>query len=208
MGIAERKKREKQQRRNEIISAAKKLFFSGSYEDVTMNQIADEAELNKATLYLYFKNKEALFAELVFMGVQILKEMFLECKTENITGGEQVMRMGSAYYRFAKDYPEYLRLITFYGTERFSKEKPYGDEIGSGYGVCRLILQDAIEGGINDGSVRGDLDPFLTSMYMMISFMGVLSMEDKWRRVIEGQDYSYEYFVAEFFNFIRPTISR
>jgi len=207
MGIADRRQREKEQRKTEIVDAAERLFFSRSYEDVSMEEIAREVDLNKATIYLYFKNKEALFATIVLRGVQILKEKYTACMEKKVPGIVKVALMGQAYYRFSQEYPDYLRLIHFYGSERFSGENPYTAEIGKGYGTCRLILRDAIQEGIEDGTIRADLDPFLTSMYLMISFMGILSMENKWKRVIEAEGFSYEQFAGEFFGFITPAIA-
>lgn len=207
MGITERKKREKQQRKKEILDTAERLFFSRSYDDVSMDAIANEVELNKATLYLYFKNKEALFAAIVLRGIAILQKKYTECMETEVTGVVKVALMGQAYYRFSLEHPDYLRLIHFYGSERFSKENPYTAEIGKGYGSCRRILQDAVQQGIDDGSIRAGLDPFLTSMYLMISFMGSLSLEDKWKRVIETEGFSYEQFSKEFFRFIMPAIT-
>ena len=207
MGISERKIREKEQRRKEILDTAERLFFSRGYDDVSMDGIAHEVELNKATLYLYFKNKEALFAAIVLRGIAILQEKYQECMEAEVSGIVKVALMGQAYYRFSQEHPDYLRLIHFYGSERFSKENPYTAEIGKGYGTCRTILQDAVREGIDDGTIRADLDPFLISMYLMISFMGILSMEDKWKRVIEAEGFSYEQYSQEFFRFIIPAIS-
>ena len=207
MGISERRKREKEQRKSEILDAAERLFFSRSYEDVTMNNIAQEVELNKATIYLYFKNKEALFATIVLRGVQILREKYQECMEKQVPGIIKVALMGQAYYQFSQENADYLRLIHFYGSERFSTENPYSTEIGKGYGTNRMILQDAIQEGINDGTIRADLDPFLTSMYLMISFMGVLSLENKWKLVIESKGLNNEQFCSEFLRYIIPAIS-
>jgi len=207
MGIPDRRQREKEQRKTEIIDAAERLFFSRQYDDVSMDEIANEVELNKATLYLYFKNKEALFAAIVLRGIRILKEKYTECMEKQVPGVVKVALLGQAYYRFSQEYPDYLRLIKFYGTERFSKENPCTAEIGKGYGTCRMILRDAVQEGIDDGTIRPDLDPWLVSMYLMISFMGILSMEDKWKRVIEAEGFSYEQFSGEFFRFITPALS-
>ncbi len=207
MGIADRRQREKEQRKTGIIDAAERLFFSRSFEDVSMDDIAREVELNKATIYLYFKNKETLFATIVLRGVQILKEKYMECMEKQVPGIAKVALMGQAYYQFSQEYPEYLRLIHFYGSERFSSENPCTAGIGEGYGTCRMILRDAIQEGIDDGTIRADLDPFLTSMYLMISFMGILSMEQRWRLVIEAEGFSYEQYSQEFFRFITPAIS-
>ncbi|KQC03076.1 MAG: TetR family transcriptional regulator [Methanoculleus sp. SDB] len=206
MGITERRQREKEQRKTEIIDAAERLFFSRTYEAVTMDDIAREVELNKATLYLYFTNKEALFATIVLRGVEILKEKYTACREQSVPGIAKVVLMGQAYYRFAQEYPDYLRLIHFYGSERFSRENPYTAEVGKGYGTCRSLLQDAIREGIDDGTIRANLDPFLTSMYLMIAFMGILSMEDRWKLVIEAEGFSYEQYASEFFRFITPAI--
>ncbi|HWQ65704.1 MAG TPA: TetR/AcrR family transcriptional regulator [Methanospirillum sp.] len=207
MGIAERKQREKEQRKTEILNVAEQLFFSRRYEEVSMDQIAQGVELNKATIYLYFKNKEALFATIVLRGVQIMQEKYLECMEKQVPGIVKVGLMGQAYYQFSQEYPDYLRMIQFYGSERFSKENPCTAEIGNGYGTCRMILRDAVQEGINDGTIRADLDPFLTSMYLMICFMGILSMEDKWKMVIEAEGFNYEQYVREFFRFITPAVS-
>jgi TetR/AcrR family transcriptional regulator len=207
MGISDRRQREKEQRKTEIIDAAERLFFSRGYEDVSMEEIAGEVELNKATLYLYFENKETLFATIVLHGVWILQEKFTECMKQQVSGIVKVILMGQAYYRFSQEYPEYLRLIHFYGSERFSKENPCTAEIGRGYGTCRLILRDAIREGIEDGTIRADIDPFLSSMYLMISFMGILSLENKWKLVVQAEGFSNEQYTREFFRFILPAIS-
>jgi len=206
MAISERRQREKEQRKKEILDAAEILFFSRSYEEVSMDDIARHVELNKATIYLYFENKEALYAAIVLRGIAILEEKYTECMDQKVPGIAKVVIMGQAYYQFAQENPEYIRLIQFYGSERFSKENPCTAEIGKGYGSCRLILRDAIREGIDDGTIRSDLDPFLASMYLMIAFMGILSMENKWKLVIGEEGFSYEQYASEFFRFILPAI--
>ncbi len=44
--------------------AAKRVFTQKSYGKATMEDIAKEAELSPGTIYLYFKNKDELFASL------------------------------------------------------------------------------------------------------------------------------------------------
>jgi AcrR family transcriptional regulator len=207
MAIADRRQREKEQRRTEILDAAERLFFSKNYEEVSMDEIARAVELNKATIYLYFESKEALYAAIVLRGIAILKEKYQECMEKKAPGIVKVALLGQAYYRFAQEHPDYLRMIHFYGSERFSKENPCTAEIGKGYGVCRLFLRDAVREGIEDGTIRADIDPFLTSMYLMISYMGILSMENKWKMVIADEGFSYEQYTSEFFRFILPALA-
>lgn len=120
MSIAERKEREKEQRRNDILAAAEKLFFSRGYDNVSMDDIAKEVELNKATLYLYFKNKEALFFSIVLLGVQILHRMVTERVEKAPTGSEKLWEIGHAYFSFVKRYPDYNRVYNYFYSGRFS----------------------------------------------------------------------------------------
>ena len=64
MGIHERKERERERRRQQIIVAAKRVFSEKGFTRATMEDIAHDAELSPGTLYLYFKNKDELYASL------------------------------------------------------------------------------------------------------------------------------------------------
>jgi AcrR family transcriptional regulator len=72
MGIRERKEREKERRRQQIMVAAKRVFSEKGFNKATMEDIATEAELSPGTLYLYFKNKEELYASLSLRILQYL----------------------------------------------------------------------------------------------------------------------------------------
>ncbi|WP_229780585.1 TetR/AcrR family transcriptional regulator [Deinococcus malanensis] len=56
---------EKNQRRDDILRAAERLWTTTPYADLSMNQVAREAQLAKGTLYLYFDTKEELFLALL-----------------------------------------------------------------------------------------------------------------------------------------------
>ena len=72
MGIQERKEREKERRRQQIIVAAKRVFSGKGFNKATMEDIAKEAELSPGTIYIYFKNKDELYASL---SLRILKHL-------------------------------------------------------------------------------------------------------------------------------------
>ena len=72
MGIQERKERERERRRQQIMVAAKRVFSNKGFNKATMEDIAQEAELSPGTLYLYFKNKEELYASLSLRILQYL----------------------------------------------------------------------------------------------------------------------------------------
>ena len=90
MGIQERREREKEQRRNEILDAAEKVFFSKGFNNATMDEVAETAELSKGTLYLYFKNKEDLYFAITQRSMTILRSMFQDAVNQHKIGIEKV----------------------------------------------------------------------------------------------------------------------
>ena len=83
MGIAERRERERdlqqKMRRGQILDAAKRLFHAKGFSSATMEDIAQEAELSPAAIYLYFKNKDDLY---VSLNLQLLE--YLSDKLERL----------------------------------------------------------------------------------------------------------------------------
>jgi len=64
MGIAERKEREFRRREGEILDAAVRLLEREDWQLVTIERIAQEAEIGKGTVYLHFPSKEAIYGRL------------------------------------------------------------------------------------------------------------------------------------------------
>src|SRR5262244_2221370 len=60
MGVMERRIREKQALRQEILDAARELFVTEGYENVSMRKVAERIEYSPTTIYLYFKDKADL----------------------------------------------------------------------------------------------------------------------------------------------------
>ena len=83
MGIQERKEREKERRRQQILVAAKRVFSAKGFSKATMEDIAREAELSPGTLYLYFINKDELYASL---SLRILH--YLNIRLEHVVNEE------------------------------------------------------------------------------------------------------------------------
>ncbi|MCP4296620.1 MAG: TetR/AcrR family transcriptional regulator, partial [Proteobacteria bacterium] len=75
MGIADRKAREFNRREEDIIQAAFNLFAEHGIEFVTIDMIAEEAEVGKGTIYKHFSSKNDIFAVLIVRQGQELLEL-------------------------------------------------------------------------------------------------------------------------------------
>ncbi|UTB32108.1 MAG: TetR/AcrR family transcriptional regulator [Methanobacterium sp. ERen5] len=84
-----------------------------------MNDIANDVELNKATLYLYFDNKEDLFFATVLRGVQIMISLIKEEICNSKAGLETILKFISAYNQFVLSYSDYYEIYTYFQSGRF-----------------------------------------------------------------------------------------
>jgi AcrR family transcriptional regulator len=62
----EREIQRKEENRRFILEAAEKVFVQKGYRLATVDEIADEAQFSKATLYHYFPSKSDIFFEIIY----------------------------------------------------------------------------------------------------------------------------------------------
>ena len=100
-----------EQRRQDIIEAAEKLFISQSFENTTMEKIANEAEYSKGTIYNYYNSKDELYIALGNKAYNLIIDYTKKLTDEEIPGIKQLMAVGYAYYEFTKKYPQYASIF-------------------------------------------------------------------------------------------------
>jgi AcrR family transcriptional regulator len=109
----QRREREKEQRRLDILGAARSLFWQRGYTGTTMPDIAEAAELAPGTLYLYFPSKQALYAELLVDGYELLLDRLGAAAAGGGGPRRTAEALMDAFYQFARDCPEYFDVIFF-----------------------------------------------------------------------------------------------
>jgi len=67
MSTKERREREKRQRRESILRAALEVIKEEGYSGLSIDKVAEKAELSKGAIYLYFESKENLIIEVFWM---------------------------------------------------------------------------------------------------------------------------------------------
>jgi AcrR family transcriptional regulator len=176
MGIAERREREKEQRRNDIIDAAERVFFSSGWQAATMDDVAEAAELSKATLYLYFKNKEELYAAILVRGSVLLHDMFEVAIQSHDTGIEQVRAIGRAYIAFHDQHRDYYDAMMYFETKELDTcdDCTNAQKCDEYRDLVMGLVATGIRNGIEDGTLRGNLDPMKTAILLWAQSSGVL----------------------------------
>ena len=208
MSLAKWKEREREQRQNDIIDAARKLFAAKDFDEVSMNEIAEEVGLGKSTLYLYFKNKESLYFAVVLRGTRIWAEMVKKEVKKGNTGLEKLILYGNANRRFSNEYPDYFRLL--YSPTSIKKQFDMDKMTSSGefqevrelFKEIMLIGIDSIEKGRDEGEIRPDVDPTEAAILLSVIYNGKVNMGDWAKELLESQGIDEQKFgkdIGDFF---------
>ncbi len=209
MATAERKEREKEQRRNAIIDAAEKLFFSRGFDSVSMDEIAKEVELGKGTLYLYFKNKDSLFFAIALRRARAFHEMFIECAESEATGRKKSRKIGENLFEFARQNQDYYRMVCTVGPALFRKtDNADAKEVLDLMVKDMLLHRDMLREGMEDGTVRSDLDPLEMAVYLNIMSMSVICLDPAWKEGLQAGGISYNQFVKDYLLFIGNAVDK
>lgn len=109
--MARRIKEEPEVHRNRIAEAAQKLFNQNGIDNTSVDSIAKEAGYSKATLYVYFKNKEEIVGYLVLNSMKFLKK-YLTVKYEDGMDFKLLfMTICEGLANYQEKYPYYFSLI-------------------------------------------------------------------------------------------------
>lgn len=100
----------KQQRRKEnkifILDAAENIFAQKGYAQTTVDDIADEAQFSKATIYRYYKSKREIFAEIIMNSMFEIRKGVQEIQRKDmgaVAKVEDLIRYILTYYHRKKN---------------------------------------------------------------------------------------------------------
>jgi AcrR family transcriptional regulator len=110
MGTKERQQRERDQTRQAILNAARELFVTEGYAQVSMRKIAERIEYSPAAIYSYFPKKDDIFFALAEEGFRLLADDL--CASRHVPDPLDRLRRGlMMFYAFSRKHPEYFALM-------------------------------------------------------------------------------------------------
>jgi AcrR family transcriptional regulator len=189
MGIAERRLKEKQSRIRQIKKSAASLFQKKGFEDTRMDEIANRAEISKATIYLYFKSKEDLFYELVQEQLTKLSQNLIEIYNKEKNQENAIRAMMESTYAFYTDAPEVYHLITQFKARELVKAlsedkiRHLKESMRSNLKYLAMTIKD----GVAQGRFE-NVDPTLTAVLFWNMFMGIVQFQEN-RLDVGKKDY-------------------
>lgn len=107
-----RRERLKQEIRDDVITAARDLFVTEGYVNVSMRKIAEKVGCSPGTIYLYFEDKDAILSAICVETFAKLNKRMEAIRNDKGDPVERLRRGGRQYIQFALDHP-YHYLVTF-----------------------------------------------------------------------------------------------
>ncbi len=110
--------------RRAILDTARQLLIEDGYKNLSMRKIAGEIGCSPGTIYLYFKNKDAIIFALIDEGIGQLCAAFESIQTIHTDPLERLEKLCRCYIEFGLQNPEYYEIIYMahpLGAERYPK---------------------------------------------------------------------------------------
>lgn len=187
-------------KRKLIADAAKKLFYSSSYENTSMNEIAEEAGITKPTLYVYFKNKEEIYMY-VFLRESIKRwEYIKNALDKHISCIDKLYAYGKAYYEYHQNNPQELKLAMYwqnYGHIEYQVSPEIKSEFYENTQKARIDFSQILEMGVRNKELRSDIDIKTAGVFIPVTLRTMMN------EIIVLGYYSPDYY----FNFLETLIS-
>jgi AcrR family transcriptional regulator len=179
MTTAQRRAREKARRQQEILEAAREVFFEKGIHQATVDDVAAQAEVSKGTVYLYFQSKESILAHLLLEGLSILLSQLEAAYTPNkpLSPEKRLRQLAEAYWQFAQTQPNYFRLLLALDRGRFRERvsaEVYQEILTESKRGLELVA-NAIRQGTEEDLFAAD-DPLLMAGVLWGALNGALDL--------------------------------
>src|SRR6266516_3272445 len=113
MGIKERQERDREAVRRAILDAARDLFVTEGYQNVSIRKIAERIEYSPAAIYGYFPSKDDIFFALAEEGFRLLSEPDARAKeqVQELAPLDRIRAIFWRLYEFSCEQPQYFALM-------------------------------------------------------------------------------------------------
>jgi AcrR family transcriptional regulator len=138
-------------KRRQIVEGARSVFLARGFDAASMNDIARAAGVSKGTLYVYFKDKEQLFAAIVEQECTAHAETVFDLDADDHDVESALTRFGNAYVAFLCRPEKASALRTVMAiSDRMPEMGRVFYETGPAFGIARLAayLRTQTEAGV------------------------------------------------------------
>lgn len=171
--MGRRKKEPRSVHRENIVSAASELFMEKGIAATSMDDIAKTAGYSKATLYVYFENKEEIVGILVLNSMKKLYGYISSALAQHESTETRYSLICGGLVQYQEEFPFYFKMVLDKINIDFESQG-YLPEEKETYQIGEEI-NEKIKEFLLSGMEKGDLRCDLEIMPVIFSFWGMLS---------------------------------
>ena len=175
MGVKERKARDRQATRRAVLDAARELFVTQGYANVSLRRIAERIEYSPAAIYSYFPSKDDIFFALADEGFSLLRDISrsAEPALESLSPLDRLRESLNRLYRFSCDHRQYFALMFVdRSVPRISQEY---EAFSSAQAVKRELLGH-VQACIDSGAFPAHVKPHVAFRLLTVGLLGIATM--------------------------------
>lgn len=115
MSLEEKRRKKKERgrdnRRNIILKAARRLFFDRGFKAVTVDSIAEKAEVSKGSIYLCFESKEEIYTQILIADNLALNERIKNFSSIEASATQLLQEFSRIYVNYFLSDKELFRIL-------------------------------------------------------------------------------------------------
>jgi len=185
LGVKERQERDREAVSRGILDAARELFVSHGYQEVSIRKIAERIEYSPAAIYGYFPSKDDIFFALAEEGFRLLFSYGASPRPA-VEGDpmDSIRAMFWRYFEFSKEHPEYFALMFLdRSVPRISQNWNRFGFVSEMRGQMIVRIQQAID----SGAFPAGTEPNAVFRILLTSLHGAATMK-LCDRLAQGED--------------------
>jgi AcrR family transcriptional regulator len=155
-------------KKQRIIQAAEQLFRTRRFHEITLDEIAREADVGKGTIYLYFSDKEDLIFQAAVAGFDEMCALLRQSVREGVAFRDGLLRICETISAFFRNRRPLFRIIL---SESSRAMESRGAGLRQRWQERRKTMTEAvaavIERGVASGEIRRDIPPEILAEFLL-----------------------------------------
>lgn len=157
-------------KRVRIMQAAEKLFTTRQFHEITLDEVAKQADVGKGTIYQYFADKEDLFFQTAVSGYDELCAVIGACSFEGVSYRRGLVQSVEKISNYFWRRRALFRMIRAEGEKAMGR----GGGLLERWGEHRKLLTRAVAAILERGIAAGEIDTVVPPEIMAEFLLGML----------------------------------
>lgn len=166
-------KSKKERTKEKIFKTATSLFLSKGYENTTVQEITEKAEVAKGTFFSHFQTKDAILAYLGEQRMNLMKDMLQDELMGVNSSEDRILTIFNLLAKVNEEDKEVTKLISMEVLKKLYS--PELEEESKNQSELKLLFESILMDGQKKGEFRNDFQPayvadILIGIYFFVLF--------------------------------------